>query len=123
MAAKAKGKAKAEAGKVEKRADPDDSGNKYTREEFIEFYGEKTGAKKWEMAGSKAVGRSSSAKACRVCGNTNHLAAECKRKDKEFTPHDQVVLAICAPGSREHDNCPLGGNPQAWRPRLHLRTK
>ncbi|CAE8621407.1 unnamed protein product [Polarella glacialis] len=111
-------KTKANASKVEKRADPED-GLKYTQVEFTEFYGPNKGAKKWEMAGSKAVGRSCSATACRVCGHTNHLAADCKRKDKEFTPHGQVVLAIRAPGSRGHDKC----NPQAWRPRLHLRTK
>lgn len=36
--------------RAEKRADPDD-GLKYSNAEFIEFYGEKKGTKRWEQAG------------------------------------------------------------------------
>lgn len=68
--------------RVEKRADPD-TGDKYTWWEFVEYYGEKKAAKKWDAAEKKAAAPKASGKACTVCGNTNHSKADCKFKDKE----------------------------------------
>jgi malate dehydrogenase len=65
--------------KVEKRMDTE-SGVKYTKDEFIEYYGQKKGTKWWDAAGSATA---SSGKACTVCGKTNHTKADCKLKDKE----------------------------------------
>jgi len=48
--------------KVEKRADPDD-GVKYSQAEFIEYYGSKKGAKRWEAAGKAAAAPKPKAKA------------------------------------------------------------
>jgi len=48
--------------KVEKRADPD-TGVKYTKDEFVEYYGQKSGTKKWNAAGSVKAGAKAGAKA------------------------------------------------------------
>jgi len=64
--------------KVEKR---EIDGVKYTWEEFAAYYGEKKAVKQWDNADAKKS--TASGKACTVCGNTNHLKADCKFKDKE----------------------------------------
>lgn len=85
--------------RAEKRADPDD-GTKYTWEEFQEFYGAKKGQKKWDAAGvAKGGGKvgGGAEKQCTVCGNTNHLKADCKHKEKECSSCGKVghLASVC----------------------------
>jgi len=78
--------------KTEKR---EVDGEKYTWEEFSEFYGEKKAQKKWDSAAPKKDEKAS--KPCSVCGNTNHLKADCKHKDKECSNCGKVghMAAVC----------------------------
>jgi len=67
--------------KTEKRLDASE-GVKYSKAEFVEYYGEKKGTKKWDAAGNETT-TTTSAKPCSACGKTSHTKADCKLKDKE----------------------------------------
>jgi len=75
-----------------------DEGVKYTEDEFIEFYGQKKGQKKWNAAGSATTSTAkASTKVCTACGNPNHAKADCKFKDKECSNCGKVghLAKVC----------------------------
>jgi len=82
--------------KTEKR---EVDGEKFTQAEFLEYYGEKKGQKKWDAADTKgkADKGEKAAKPCTVCGKTNHVKADCKHKDKECSNCGKVghMAAVC----------------------------
>lgn len=78
--------------KTEKR---EADGVKYSKVEFIEFFGEKKGQKQWDAAAPE------SSKACSVCGKTNHTKGDCRLKDAECNNCGKTghIAQVCkAPG-------------------------
>jgi len=99
--------------KAEKRMDPTE-GVKYTKAEFIEYYGEKKGTKKWDAAETATTATS---KACTVCGKTNHSKADCKLKDKECSNCGKTghIAKVC----RQAD----GGGKDKAAPKAKAKAK
>jgi len=85
--------------KVEKRMDADD-GVKYSKDEFIEYWGQKKGSKKWDGAGSATTSQPKAkakvkAKAADKAQPKAKAKVKAKAKAKEAKPRKALKVCVC----------------------------